>query len=111
MAKNIAVSSHFAQNSCIPGLQQETLYLFVKILLGVEITFLEYIEFTMSLNIVNFILKLNKTIRMLQPGLYFLDFLKKCPSLNFKLELPLWFLLRGHFKSQKWHYWLFCKYS
>lgn len=45
MAKNIAVSSHFAQNSCIPGLQQETLYLFVKILLGVEITFLEYIEF------------------------------------------------------------------
>lgn len=37
---------------------------------------------------------------MLQPGLYFLDFLKKCPSLNFKLELPLWFLLRGHFKRQ-----------
>ena len=25
MAKNTAVSSHFAQNSCIPGLQQETL--------------------------------------------------------------------------------------
>lgn len=34
MAENIAVSSDFAQNTCIPASQQEVSHLFVKILLG-----------------------------------------------------------------------------
>lgn len=81
--------------------------LFVKILLGVEIICLEYIEFIHVSKYSKFHPKIKQDYQNATAWVIFSWFSEKCPSLNFKLELHLWFLLRGHFKSWKWHYWLF----
>lgn len=97
MAKNIAVSSDFTQNTCIQGSQRETLSIFLwKFCL---VTFLEYITFIHFSRYSKFCpqIKLDSQNATAQAVFFWLS--EKCPSLSFKLELRLPFLLRGISKN------------